>query len=102
VPITTVERHGRVYTEHVQNDHWRAHRAEWGTGPHVIAPDDNEAIETPQGPRARARHPGYPGAHMLARVAHEVEVEFPVLAQEELAAWASAGEANARRRPGIR
>jgi hypothetical protein len=74
----------------------------WGTGPHAIEPDDQQAIETPEGPRARAVHPGQPGSHMLSSAAHEVEVGFPVLAQDTLQAWARAAEANARRRPGIR
>ena len=99
---TLVERHGRIYEARVQNTHWRAHWAEWGTGPHRIAPDDQEAITTPEGPRAGAMHPGQPGSHMLSRAAHEVEVEFPALAQDELQAWAKTAEANARRRPGIR
>jgi hypothetical protein len=104
---TAVERYrGRAgfdaYESRVQNDHWRANWAEWGTGPHRIEPDDERAIETPEGPRAGADHPGYPGAHMASRAAHEVEAEFPALAQDELQAWAKAAEANAWRRPGIR
>ena len=67
----------------------------------MIEPEYKEAIETPEGLRARAHHPGYPGAHMLAGAAHEVEFEFRALAQDELRAWAEAAEANARRRPGI-
>ena len=98
---TPVERHGLIYEARVQNHHWRAHWAEWGTGPHVIEPEDKEAIETPQVLRARAHHPGYPGAHMLARAAHEVEFELRALAQDERRAWAEAAVANARRRPGI-
>ena len=39
---------------------------------------------------------------MLSRAAHEVELEFPALAHDELREWATAAEANARRRPGIR
>jgi Bacteriophage HK97-gp10, putative tail-component len=51
---TVVDRHGNVYEARVQNDHWRAHFAEWGTGPHRIEPEDQEAIETPEG-RGRER-----------------------------------------------
>ncbi len=99
---TFVDRHGDAYEARVQNDHWRAHWAEWGVGPHRIRPDEEEAIVTPEGPRAGAMHPGYPGAHMLSRAAHEVEVMYPALAQDTLSAWARAAEANARRKPGIR
>jgi hypothetical protein len=73
-----------------------------GHRPAPIAPEDQEAITTPEGPRAGAMHPGQPGAHMLSRAAHEVELEFPALAQDELAEWATAAEANARRKAGIR
>ena len=98
---TPVERHGRIYEARVQNHHWRGHFVEWGTGPHRIEPDDEEAITTPEGPRAGAMHPGYRGANMLGRAALEVEAEFGALAQDELRAWAAEAEANARPRPGI-
>ena len=89
------------YEVHVQNTHWRAHWAEWGTSPHRIEPEDEQAITTPEGPRAGAEHPGYRGAHMMGRAAAEVETEFPWLVQDELSAWAKAAEQNARRRQGI-
>jgi hypothetical protein len=91
-----------AYESGAVNPHYRATWLEYGTEPRVIEPDEAEAIDTPEGPRARARHPGTRGAHMLLRAMTELEVEFPALAQPELGAWAAAAERNAKRQPGVR
>jgi hypothetical protein len=85
-------------TTRVQNDHWRAHWAEWGTRPNRIEPEDQEAIETPEGPRAGAKHPGYPGAHMLSRAAIEPEHEQAITMPEGPHGAMRPGRVGGRRR----
>ena len=84
------------------NRHYRVGWLEYGTAPRVIEPDDQEAITTPEGPRAAAHHPGTPARHMMGRAAHDLDVHGDEVLADELREWATAAEANARRRPGIR
>jgi hypothetical protein len=96
-----VERDELGYRSGTQNPSPLAHLIEFGVAPHVIEPDDEEAIETPEGPRARAEHPGHGGAFMLARSAAEIEVALPEIAQSHLSQWAAEIEQAAKRHEGI-
>jgi len=89
------------YRSGVESHHYRAPWVEWGVEPHDIEPDDAQAIDTPEGPRAGAHHPGYPGAHPVAKAVAELEATLPEVMQPELEAWAKAAEANAKRYPAI-
>jgi hypothetical protein len=91
-----------AYTSGAMNRHYRAGWIEWGTAPHRIEPEDEQAITTPEGLRAGAMHPGTRGAHMAAKAATDLDAHGPEVLAPELRAWATAAEANARRRPGIR
>jgi len=84
-----------------RNQHYRVGWLEYGTAPRVIEPDDQEAITTPEGPRAAAHHPGTPAHHMMSRTAHDLDVLGDEVLADELREWATVAEANARRRAGI-
>jgi hypothetical protein len=98
-PVTRESRPGGAgYASGVESDHYRARWVEWGVGPHNIDPKDAEAIQTPEGPRAAAHHPGYAGAHPVAQAAAAVDAGFGGLMRPEAQAWAREAEANAKRR----
>lgn len=84
-----------------RNPDYRALFVEEGVDPHELRPRRAEAIDTPEGPRASADHPGHQGAHMLARAAAEVEAELPGIAAPTLARWAAEVEERAARHPGV-
>lgn len=84
-----------------ENPDYRARFAEYGVDPHDLKPRSAEALDTPEGPRAGAHHPGHEGAHPLARAAAEIEAELPAIAQPALARWAAEVEAAARTHPRI-
>jgi hypothetical protein len=85
-----------------RNQHYRVGWLEYGTAPRVIEPDDQQAIETPEGPRAAAHHPGTRGEHMMLRATLDLEANAERVLAPKAHAWAAAAEANARRKPGIR
>lgn len=70
------------------NRHYTAGWVEYGTLPHELKPKRAKAINTPEGPRASADHPGSVGAFMLARALAEVYAELPTLAAPALHGWA--------------
>jgi hypothetical protein len=88
----SVERVAGGYESGTENPDYRALFLEYGTDPHRLAPDDAQALDTPDGPRAAADHPGSRGQHMLARAAAEVEQALEAIAQPTLEAWAMSVE----------
>jgi hypothetical protein len=84
-----------------ENRSHKAHWLEWGVKPHKIRPRDAEAIDTPEGARAEADHPGIAAHHPLARAMAEVEAALPAIAEPILEDWAEEIERNAARHPGI-
>lgn len=91
-----------TYVSGVETEHWRAPMIEHGVEPHRIEPKHDadpetpEAIETPAGPRAGADHPGYPGAHAVAKAAAELEATGDTVLRPELLRWKAEAEAAAR------
>ena len=96
-----VERVPEGYASGTENPSQVARFLEYGTSPHTIGPEQQEAVETPEGPRAEVHHPGTHGHHMLAKASAEVEAELPAIAQPHLSEWAASIEANAKRHKGI-
>jgi hypothetical protein len=66
-----------------------------------VKPKRAKALDTPQGPRSKAEHPGTEGQDPLARAAAAVEESWPTLAQPSMQEWAAEIEANAKRHFGI-
>ena len=89
------------YTSGVRSYHHRARWVEWGVEPHTIRPKDEHALETPEGPRAEVHHPGYHGAHPVARAAAQLEVTFAEEMHIEAERWAAEQGAAAKRHRGI-
>jgi hypothetical protein len=83
------------------NPSYVARFLEHGVEPHELKPKRGQALGTPEGPRAHAHHPGFGGAHMLAKAMGEVEAIFPALAQPHMTAWAKEIEEVAKRHPGV-
>jgi hypothetical protein len=83
------------------NPDYRALFVEEGVDPHDLTPRRAEAIDTPEGPRASADHPGHRGSHMLARAAAEVEAELPAIGAPALRRWADEVEERAARHQGV-
>lgn len=78
------------YEGGTENPHYVARFVEHGVRRHDLKPTGErgeEALSTPEGPPAGARHPGHRGAHPLARAAAEVEAELAAIAQPHLSAW---------------
>jgi hypothetical protein len=72
-----------------ENLDYRALFLEEGVKPHDVKPKrGNKAISTPDGARAHAHHPGFGGAHMLARAAAETELGLTIIATPSLHEWA--------------
>ena len=96
---------GDGFTSGTENPDWRAHMVEYGTEPHTIRPKRGDqgagALDTPEGPRGGAEHPGSHGAFMLARAMEEIYSEIGNLAQPALSAWARDIEERAKRHKGI-
>ncbi len=84
-----------------RNRHYQVGWLEYGTAPRVIEPDDQQAIETPEDPRAAAHHPGTRPEHMLLRATLDLEANAEYVLAPKARAWAAAAEENARRKPGI-
>jgi hypothetical protein len=84
-----------------ETSHPLAHLLEYGTDPHRLAPDDAQALDTPEGPRAGAEHPGSRAHHMMARAAAELEESLDAIAAPHLAAWEREADALAKRHRGI-
>jgi hypothetical protein len=84
-----------------ENPDYRARFIEYGVDAHDLRPRRAEALETPEGPRGGAHHPGHEGTHPLARAAAEVEAELPAVAQPALSKWAAEIERAAKNHPGI-
>lgn len=91
-----------AYVSGVETHHWRAPMVEHGVRPHRIEPKHDadpetpEALETPEGPRAGADHPGYPGAHAVAKAAAELDATGATILRPELERWKREAEAAAR------
>ena len=102
VPVTR-ERHpaGPAYRSGVRSEHYRARWVEYGVQRHEIRPDDEQALDTPRGPRAGADHPGYPGRHPVANAAAYLEANFAREMAPEAERWAAEQDAAAKRREGI-
>jgi hypothetical protein len=83
------------------NPRFEARLLEHGVRPHPIKPRSAEAIDTPEGPRAEADHPGIAAHHPLARAAAEVEASFPAIAEPTLDKWADDIEGRAAKHRGI-
>lgn len=80
------------------------HRARWvedGTEAHDLRPKRARALDTPEGPRAGAHHPGAEAQHPLAHAAHETEIVWRALGEPLLHEWADEIEAAAKRHKGI-
>jgi hypothetical protein len=90
-----------AYVSGAENPSYKARFLEYGTDPHEIEPRRADAIDTPEGPRAKAEHPGTEGHHMLARAAEEVDATLGSISQPHLSEWAAAIEERAKRHPGI-
>lgn len=79
------------YESGTANPSYIARFLEDGVDAHDLKPRGergSEALSTPEGPRAGARHPGTRGHHMTAKAAAEVEAELPAIAQPTLTRWA--------------
>ena len=96
-----VEKTPEGYTSGTENPDFRALLVEYGVEDHTLRPRHADALDTPEGPRANAEHPGHDGAHMLAKSAHEIDATWPSIAQPHLSRWAADVERNAKRHPGI-
>ena len=81
-----------AYVGGARNRHYRAGWLEYGTAPRVIEPDDQQALSTPEGPRAAAHHPGTRGEHMALRAAMDLEAHGEHVLSPALRAWAQAVE----------
>ena len=98
----TQTQHGeRGYSSGARNPDHRARWIEHGTEPHSLLPKDAEALDTPEGPRARAEHPGTEAQAPLAQAMADVEATIEGLAQPSVRAWAAEVEQNAKRHKGI-
>jgi hypothetical protein len=84
-----------------ENPSHKAHWLEWGVKPHKIRPRSAESIDTPEGQRAEADHPGTRAYHPLARAMAEVEASFPAIAEPTLRGWADDIEGRAAKHRGI-
>jgi len=90
-----------IYESGVESEHYRARWVEHGVKPHRIEPDDEQAIETPEGPRAGADHPGFTGFHPVANAAAELEAKGDAILRPEAERWKQETEAEAASHPGI-
>lgn len=103
LPVLPAE--GGGWVSGTENPDHRALWIEYGVEPHRLKPrrrdDAPDALDTPEGPRGSADHPGFVGVFPLHRAMHEVEGELEVIAQPAVSAWAAESEARAKRHTGI-
>jgi Bacteriophage HK97-gp10, putative tail-component len=96
LPVEVAEHGGeRAYTSGTENRVWYAHLVNYGVEAHDLKPKRAGALDTPEGPRASAEHPGHEGAYMLENAAANTDALIGEVAQPHLAAWAAAQEARA-------
>jgi len=97
--VRVLNEHG--YQSGVQSSYWKARLIEHEVRPHDVAPKTKQALSTPHGPRAGARHPGQAGTHAVAKAVAETEAVISELAQPSVRAWATQIEASAKAHKGI-
>ena len=90
-----------AYESGVTSSYYKARWLEEGTEPHRIEPKQAQAIDTPDGPRAGAEHPGTEPHYMTRKAAAEVEQALEEIAQPHLSKWAADIERRAKRHKGI-